>query len=145
MPLIARWKGRIAPRLLDDRTVLGAVDLFPTFCALAGVDPPEVDFDGEDMSAALLGEPRAREKPLIWEYGRDETFLQPGLEDDRSPNLAIRYGRWKLLINDDGSRLELYDFDHSTDERENVADRYPMVAEKLAKQLLEFRRSLPTL
>ena len=144
MPLIVRWKGRIAPRQLDEQSVVGAVDLFPTFCTLAGVDPPEVDFDGEDKSTAFLGTPQSRQKALIWEYGRDETFLQPGLEDDRSPNLAIRYGRWKLLVNDDGSGLELYDFDQATDERENVAERHPMVAEKLSQQLLEWRRGLPS-
>ena len=145
MPLIARWKGRIPPRTLDDRSILGAVDFFPTFCALAGVTPPEVEFDGEDRSAALLGEPTERTRPLIWEYGRDPSFLQPFLESDRSPNLAVRDGRWKLLVNDDGSSLELYDFSESTDERENVAERHPKTAERLSRLLLEWRRSLPVL
>ncbi len=64
MPLIVRWKGRVAPRTLDDQTVLGAVDLFPTFCALAGIQLPDAAFDGEDTSAALL--PRQRTNLWLW-------------------------------------------------------------------------------
>ena len=145
MPFIARWKGKIPAGRVDESTILGAVDLFPTFCALTGVAPPEAAFDGEDMSRAILGEPRQRSKPLLWDYGRDDTYLKPGNKDDQSPNLAIRDGRWKLLINADGSRLELYDFEASTKERENVAAQHPEVAERLSKQVLAWRRSLPAL
>jgi arylsulfatase A-like enzyme len=145
MPLIARWKGKIPAGQVDETTILGAVDLFPTFCGIAGVAPPRTGFDGEDMSAALLGRSQDRTKPLYWEYGRDETYLKPGKEDDQSPNLAIRDGRWKLLVNADGTRRELYDFDASTKERENVADTHPQVAERLSRMLLEWRRGLPML
>ncbi len=145
MPLIVRWKGKIPAGKVDESTIVGAVDFFPTFCALAGVEPPPADFDGVDMSAAFLGTPQTRDKPLYWEYGRDETYLKPGKESDQSPNLAIRDGRWKLLINADGTRLELYDFEASTDELENVASRRPEVAERLSNSLLEWRRGLPTL
>ena len=146
IPLIARWKGRIAPGQVDSTTILGSVDFFPTFCAMAGVAPPPgVEFDGENLSQALLGEPAQRSRPLLWEYGRDETFLKPGLASDQSPNLAIRDGRWKLLVNADGSRMELYDFESATDERENVAARHPDVARRLSSRLLEWRKSLPVL
>lgn len=146
MPLIVRWTGRIPPGRRDPHSVLGSVDFFPTFCALAGVRPPEEDFDGLDRSKAFLGEPQpTREKPLIWEYGRDRTFLQPFLKDDRSPNLAIRDGRWKLLVNADGSGLELYDFESETAERNDVASAFPSVAKRLSEQLLAWRRALPTI
>ena len=97
------------------------------------------------MSAALLGKPQTRDRPLYWDYGRDETYLKPGAKEDQSPNLAIRDGRWKLLVNDDGSGLELYDFDASTDERENVAAQHKDVAARLSRMLLDWRKSLPTL
>jgi arylsulfatase A-like enzyme len=145
MPLIARWKGKVPAGVVDEETVVAAVDLFPTFCHLAGVTPPAVEFDGEDMSGAILGEPRVRQKPIFWEYARDDTYLKPGLPDDQSPNLAIRDGRWKLLLNDDGGQVELYDFSVSPLERDNLADQHTEVAERLARQLLEWRRGLPTL
>jgi arylsulfatase A-like enzyme len=145
MPLIARWPGHLPAGALDETTVIAAIDLFPTFCTLADVELPAADFDGLDRGAALFGTPLERERPIYFEYGRDETYLKPADEDDQSPNLAVRDGRWKLLINADGSGLELYDFEVSTDERENVAGQYPEVAGRLSKQLMEWRASLPTL
>ena len=101
------------------------------------------------MSAALLGKPQKRDRPIFWEDGRDQSYLRPGLESDQSPNLAIRDGRWKLLINDDGSRLELYDMEaagaRSNVERNNVATRHGEVAKRLSERLLNWRRSLPEL
>ena len=64
---------------------------------------------------------------------------------DRSPNCAIREGRWKLLINADGSGLELYDFGQATNEAQNVAAQHPVTAKRLAKRLLDWRTSLPSL
>ena len=145
MPLIARWKGKIAAGAVDKNSVMTGIDLFPTFCSIADVDLPEADFDGVDMSAALLGTPQNRERPIFWEYGRNESYLRPGLENDQSPNLAIRDGRWKLLINDDGSGLELYDIETGVTEHNNVADKHSEVAERLSERLLSWRRSLPEL
>jgi hypothetical protein len=67
------------------------------------------------------------------------------LEKDRSPNLALRDGRWKCLLNADGTDLELYDFSNVQDEQKNVAAEHPEVAAKMGKKLLEWRRSLPVL
>jgi len=105
MPLLARWKGTIPAGQVNEETVMAAIDLFPTFCQLAGVPAPNVDFDGQDLSAAILGQKAVRTKPIFWEYGRDATYLKPTRPEDQSPNLAIREGPWKLLVNADGSGL----------------------------------------
>ena len=42
-------------------------------------------------------------------------------------------------------RLELYDFDQATDEAQNVAAQHPVTAKRLAKRLLDWRASLPSL
>src|SRR5262249_11088579 len=105
LPFIARWPGRVPAGQVDETTVLSALDLFPTFCALAGARLPDgASLDGEDRAAALLGRPVAeRSKPLFWEYGRNEEFYRyPNIASDRSPNVAVREGRWKLLANADG-------------------------------------------
>ena len=145
LPFLARWKGTIPAGVVDERTILGAVDLLPTFARMAGVQTPPARFDGEDMSAAFRGKPRQRSKPLYWEYGRDERYLKPGRPEDQSPNLAIRDQRWKLLVNADGSRLELYDFAQSDRETVNVAGHHTAVARRLSEQLLRWRRALPVL
>ncbi|MEO8496280.1 MAG: sulfatase-like hydrolase/transferase, partial [Planctomycetota bacterium] len=83
MPLIARWRGKIPSGTVDETSVMAAVDLFPTFCSLAGVATPEVEFDGVAMGEALLGKPQVRSKPIVWEYGRDASYLQPARPLDR--------------------------------------------------------------
>ncbi len=143
MPLIVRWPGHVPAGHINHDTVLAAIDFFPTLCTLANVPAPDVDFDGEQLSRAFLGEEMLRRKPILWEFGRGPSYLQPGLESDRSPNLAIRDGRWKLLINADRSRPELYDFATSLAEQANVMHEHPEVAARLSRQLLAWRESLP--
>ena len=144
-PLIARWRGTVPAGAVNSNTVVSGVDLYPTFCGLARIPLPQVGFDGVDIGAALRGDAPLRDKPLFWEYGRDPTYLRPGLESDRSPSLAVRDGNWKFLVNADGSGAELYDFRNGSDETSNVAAGHPEVAERLRTMLLEWWRSLPTL
>jgi arylsulfatase A-like enzyme len=144
-PFLARWPGKIPAGKIDDTSVIGAVDLFPTLCALAAVPAPkDAGFDGADLSAALLGTAQQRSGPLFWEYGRKADYLYPE-KKDRSPNLAIRDGRWKLLINADGSDEELYDLGADAYETKNVRDNHPDVAKRLREQILAWRQSLPKL
>ncbi len=145
VPFLVRYPGRTPAGVTDNSTVVSSLDLFPTLCRLARVPIPNVPFDGEDLSSAFLGRPLIRRKDLFWEYGRDASYLQPGRLDDQGPNLAIRSGPWKALVNDDSSRLELYDFRHSQSERAEVARQYPDVAAALSRKLLAWRRALPTL
>lgn len=140
-PLIARWPGRTPAGAVDSTTVLSAVDLFPSFCALAGIPRPG-DLDGEDMSRALLGRGQSRAKPLFWHYGFPGA-LQPGAPEDRSPDLAVRDGDWKLLMRPDGSGVELYNLKASTAESDNLADKNRREARRLAASLTRWKQSLP--
>ncbi|HEX3600217.1 MAG TPA: sulfatase-like hydrolase/transferase [Lacipirellulaceae bacterium] len=146
LPFIARWPGVVPANQTDATTVVGSVDLFPTLCHLANVQLPQgVAFDGVDRSAALMGHAlTSRERPLMWEYGRNENFFgYPKQPRDRSPQLAIRDGQWKLLVNADGEGAELYDLGTSSDESTNVATEHPEEAARLKKALLEWRHSMP--
>jgi arylsulfatase A-like enzyme len=147
LPFIARWPGRVPAGAVDDTTVISAVDLFPTFCAVAGAAlPAGMKPDGEDRSAALFGRPSAsRSRPLFWEYGRNEKFFAyPGPKTgDRSPNVAVRDGNWKLLVNADGSGTELYDLSVDPKEKTNVAAMHADVTERLRAAALAWRRGLP--
>ena len=142
-PFLARWPGHIPAGAIDSTTLLHATDLFQTFCKLAVVASPPIDFDGEDMSKALQGEPQKRTQPLYWEYGREDFYLKPGNPRFISPNLAIREGAWKLLINADGTRVELYNLEKDQAETHNVAEKYPELVDKLSTRVLTWRKSLP--
>ncbi len=145
-PFLARWPGKIPAGKTDETTVLGAVDLLPTLCALAGVSAAkDAKFDGVELSAALLGKPQQRSRPLFWEYGRKADYLYPAKKEDRSPNLAIRDGQWKLLINADGAEEQLYDLAADAHETKNVSHMHPEVAKRLREQVLAWRAALPKL
>ncbi len=143
-PFIARWPGHIPAGRSDSATVLSSTDLFPTLCAMAGVAPlKEARFDGLDESASLLGSSTQRDKPLLWEYGRKSDYLFPKEAGARSPNLAIRDGKWKLLVNADGSGTELYDLVADPREAKNLAGEFPDEAKRLTNAVMQWRRALP--
>lgn len=144
-PLLIRWPGHIPADKTDATTVLGSVDFFPTICALAGVAmPKDANVDGVDVSDAWRGTPmQQRGKPLLWEYGRKSDYLFPKENGARSPNVAIRDGSWKLLINADGSGAELYDLAADPNESNDLALKNPDQTARLKATVLAWRKSLP--
>jgi arylsulfatase A-like enzyme len=143
-PLIVWGPGRIAPasqpRSSNDRTVIVGMDLPPSLLAIAGVVPPEgVEFDGLDMSAALLGKSvQRRTTPVMWVRPPDRR----GPVGARWPDLAIRDGTWKLLVQRDGSAAELYDIVRDPNEENNLASFHSDVARRLSEELLAWDRSI---
>jgi len=152
-PLVVRWPGVVPAGAVNSSTVVSAVDFFPTLCSLANVPSPDgASFDGEDLSAVFRGGKRSRSKPLFWEYGRKpapkgkkglRAFPYPDEPGSKSPNVAVRDGRWKLLVNADGSRTELYDLNADPKETKNLAETRPDIARRLTEQALAWRKSLP--
>lgn len=57
--------------------------------------------------------------------------------------LATRVGNWKLLLNPDGSRVELYDVVADPGESDNLADANPDVTADLSAQAPARAASLP--
>jgi arylsulfatase A-like enzyme len=144
MPFMVRWPGRVPAGRVDDVTVFGAVDLLPTLCAISGSALPEATaLDGENLSAALFGKEVVRKNPLFWEYGRNNKAFKYPAGRDRSPNLAVRDGSWKLLVNADGSGTELYDLSADRNETSNVAGQHHEIAKRLTTAVLEWRKNLP--
>lgn len=142
MPFIVRWPGRVPAGRVEDRSIVAAVDLFPTLCALTGAKVPAgAKLDGIDVSAVWRGKTAAPRGPLFWEYGRNGESFKFG--PDRSPNVAVRRENWKLLINADGSGAELYDLATDAKEARNVVTQHPAVARELTQLALAWRAGLP--
>ena len=57
--------------------------------------------------------------------------------------LAIRADNWKLLLNPDGSRVELYDVVADPGESDNLADANPDIVTDLSAQALAWQATLP--
>ncbi len=141
MPFIVRWPAKIKPNQVDDTTVACAVDLFPTICAITGVEPlTDYPLDGCDISKAIVdGEKIQREKPLFWEFGKCRV-LPKRIPEGRiiSPHIAVREGDWKLLVNADGSGTELYNIVEDVNETTNLVAEYPEIAERLSAAAREW-------
>lgn len=143
-PLILRWKDTIAPGQVNDQTVVAATDLFPSLAAIVGGKlPDEHDLDGLDMSTALLGQAQpTRLSPVFWEFGWNANVGRaPGIW--RAPNLAMRIGDWKFLVEDDGTGAELYNLADDESETTNLANQRPELVAKLKRTTLAWRYSLP--
>jgi arylsulfatase A-like enzyme len=123
----------------NDATVISSVDVVASLLTIAGVAPPaDVQLDGEDLSPALLGAKQPqRTKPLYWVRPPD----RPGQRRKNLPDLAIRSGNWKLLIEYDGSEPQLYDLAADANERKNLAAEHPERVDALRRDLLQWHRT----
>jgi len=135
VPLIVRWPGVTPAGRVDETSVLNIVDLIPTLQQATGAQMPHgYQPDGENAIEALKGRPIQRTKTQYWQYP------QAG---KRSPTLAIRKDDWKLLMNPNGSRLELYDLQSDVEESANLAGDQRQVVAELKADLLRWYKTLP--
>lgn len=58
--------------------------------------------------------------------------------------VGIREGRWKLLVNNELKKTELYDLENDWAEMNDVSTDYPKVVQELSGKLDAWRDSLPT-
>lgn len=133
MPFIIRWPNHIPVGVKNDKSVVCMVDLFPSLCKIAGAEiPANYPLDGIDMSDVITGQSdRERTTPLFWEFGKTKA-------DRVSPHIAVREGEWKLLVNADGSRTELYNMTTDFNEKHNVASANPAITERLKKAAIDW-------
>ena len=95
VPGIVRWPARVEPGQTTNTPVCG-LDVFPTFCELAGLPvPDDRPLDGSSVVGLLDGEPVERETPLYWHYY--------SATDDAK--CAMRVGDWMILGHWDGPQF----------------------------------------
>ncbi|WP_373515285.1 sulfatase [Persicitalea sp.] len=147
MPFIVRYPGKVPAGRVNEDAVMVAMDLLPTFCKMTNSPVPNPErMDGVDVSDAWFGKKFVRKQPIFWEYGRNhQSFIYPPNAEDVSPNLTMRLGHWKLLLNDNGTDAQLYDLEKDALEEQNVAAHNPKITQKMSQQLLTWRKSLPSL
>ncbi|MEX1048665.1 MAG: sulfatase-like hydrolase/transferase [Akkermansiaceae bacterium] len=139
VPFLARWPGKIAADRIDDRSLISAVDLLPTLCEVAGLAlPAGYQPDGVSQVAALLGTPALlRQRPLFWQIGAQKN------SPTHWASFAVVDGHWKLLVNDDFSRLELYDLAADSLEQNDLGSARLEVVSELRGKLSQWQASLP--
>lgn len=141
-PLIV-WSPSLIPAArkgsVNSKTVLAAIDLAPSVLKIAGAKKTKgITYDGIDVSRVLLGsEQPERKDVLMWQ--------RPPGTPQATPDLAIREGDFKLLIDINGSNAELYNIQDDENETTNLAEKYPELTNKLKKKAIKWYSAMPPL
>ncbi len=134
VPMIARWPGHI-PANTTSEIIGSTIDLLPTFCHVAGVDPLQSEsIDGINLMHALRGSKELPQRTLFWQMDIYR-HLQRHAPKPKPYATEITFdGKWKLLSLD-GTPVELFNI--STDHREqtNLLTTHPDRAKQMASQV----------
>ena len=107
---------------------------------MADVSIPEnLLIDGEDQSDAFCSEPMQRVNPLLWQW----RFSVAGHTLNKSPMLSIRDGDWKLLMNPDRNRMELFNVPSDPMELNNLVNNHSGIVDNLAQRVAAWAETLP--
>lgn len=120
VPAIAWWPGRVRAGT-ESSSVVMTMDMFPTFCELAGISlSGEMKIDGSSIVSILEGNSAIHERSVCWKNG---------------DNRAIRSGCWKLCLIGD-SRPELYNLDEDPGETRDLSSQNPEI---VGRMIAEYR------
>jgi arylsulfatase A-like enzyme len=109
VPSFVVWSGKIPAGKVSEE-IVHLTDLLPTFLAVTGAQPdPAWRVDGMNQLPTWMGEARAPERTLFWEW-----------RSEGSNQIAAMRGRFKLVITN-GGRAELFDVITDPAERQNTA------------------------
>jgi arylsulfatase len=128
VPSFWRWKG-VLDEGADIKALTAHIDIYETFCDLAGAEIPDgiQQIDGRTMLPLLENaEADWADRHLFFHKGRWEKEEDPNLSQHK--NYAVRNTRWRLV-----NHAELYDISNDPFESTNVADQYPEVVAELRK------------
>jgi arylsulfatase len=123
--LLARWAGAL-PEGAECRSLVAHIDLFPTFCELAGAKPPlDKKLDGRSL-LPLLQNPAAawEDRTLFTHVGRWKPGANP--DDSKYKQCAVRTERFRFVNN-----TNLYDVAEDPAETRDVAAQHPDVIARL--------------
>jgi arylsulfatase A len=133
VPGILSWPGHIKPGTISNEPVCN-VDLLPTFCALAGLQPPrDRALDGGNLLPLLAGKAIERPHLLYWQY--DFAISKPW-------QVSLRDGPWKLLANATLTEFELYDIADDVGEKQNLAAQKPEQVQRMAAVMKELHAQI---
>lgn len=119
VPLLAQWKGTIAPGTVSEE-LCAFWDFMPTAAELAGLPIP-THTDGISLLPTFLGKARKQHEYLYWDYGHGrERFSQ-----------ALRKGKWKAVRNGSANPVELYDLSADRAETTDVASQHPQIVAEM--------------
>jgi len=147
VPFFVHWPAMVKPGKTDVPMI--GVDIYPTFCEIAGAEMPQDQIaDGASLLPLLKGEADAdfAERPLYWHF---PAYLQAySVKDEQRdvlfrsrPCSIIRVGDYKLHQYFEDGALELYNLKEDIGESTNLAESLPEKTQELLTQLEAWREA----
>jgi arylsulfatase A-like enzyme len=129
VPALINWPGAIKPGKVS--APVHIVDWMPTFCRLVGYkQEKDLKWDGRNIWPLITGQAsQSKPRPLYWRHKEEA--------------LALRYGRWKLIVNGNVENAELYNLIDDPAEQQNLAEQYPKRVEELRALLIKGMKKDP--
>jgi arylsulfatase A-like enzyme len=124
VPAIVAWKGHLpAGKTSDDP--MHMTDLFPTLLSAAKGKPDDGwKIDGHNMLPVWLGEAKAPERTLFWEWRFENSY-----------QLAAMRGPIKFIIETRDGMPAMYNVVEDPGETRNIIAQHPDLARQLEKEL----------
>jgi arylsulfatase A-like enzyme len=128
VPFMMQWKGKIPSGVVYDYPVM-STDIFATVAANSGIPlPNDRIIDGVDLIPHVTSDTlTAAHDALYWRSGY---------------NLAIRKGKWKLILNRKDRVHRLYNLHEDKSEKHNIYDDHPEVVAELNEALRKWSNTL---
>ncbi len=125
----------------NSESVFSAMDVARSMVDMAEKNlPAEAKMDGEVLTSVLFGRDiGSRQAPIFWRRPPD----RPGNKTEDYPDLAMRNGKWKLLIEYDGSDPQLYDLQADAAETKNLAAEQSELVQSMTQAALAWNSELP--
>ena len=128
VPFIINFPKKIKPNQIKDNLIYFP-DVMPTLAEFAGAKLPQ-NVDGISFKPLLNGKKQNTDNRILyWEF--------PGQQ------VAIRKGKWKAVSVKKNTDLELYDIEKDPFEKNNLAQKYPKIVEKLKHEIQKSRVESP--
>jgi arylsulfatase A-like enzyme len=153
-PALLRLPGRLPAGQVSSQ-VASALDWVPTVCALAGVAAPRDLDEGVNLLPLLQGDKAPQPRTLFFEHHSPTPFHArfhappadkdlPRTQGEAQPGtLAIRDGDWKLHLDLQTGRRQLYNLAVDRWERTDQSSRQTEVADRLERRLRDWYAGLP--
>lgn len=127
VPFVVSWPGTL-PKGKDTDELASLMDIFPTYAALAGIEPKTPQkIDGKNIFSIMKCEPGVKSpNKYIYYAGNTQKII------------GVRNHRFKYTTRDSA----LYDMHIDISETKNVAADYPEVVQELQKALEAFQKDI---
>ena len=155
VPGMIQWPGVVKPGSVSAAPI-GGVDLLPTLCAVAGIDPPKDRvIDGVNVLPVLRGaKDWRRQRPLFWHFHRARGDIRVALRQGEwkiaaelttptpKPSGGIEEGETEAIKQADLKDFRLYNLSRDIAEQRDVQKKHPETFHELRALLVKTHKSV---